>query len=485
MLLKRIMVGDMNENPLVQRRSQEPTRVTRPDTTRQYAGQLFVSPTVGTQYAHGWRSCTLRELSSGGGNFTGSEAGVSWSHLSSRACWKQTIIPQRRAPVWLQQLTTLRCNSSSLADFHWNSTPHLSITPACTTALRVEELPFDHLHAALLGGRAAFLLVGDSVDRKIWEAFNSSHATAPLAREAICMAATTRLHIPELALSWLTQPESVELDAASSAKGLRSAWDRADFQSCAPLDWKHDELGNHVAMDLAARNGGRLLPEAGDTHQPEWKLMHARPEVCMGIEQPSAIMLTAGIHVLWSYFHYWSFFAETNFVETNGANASARGHSEVGYATQEGDTVRRRRGVGPPPAWFLLAGQRLPERIIQRFETNFCTYVRQVRHAFPHSVIILRTTSLFDLTYFKEGWASSPSVNTYIHQVNEAIRGCAENLVGVDLFDISRMTEPLLGQPMSYFEGDRMHLNAAMSLELVRVLLAWWVARAAYLAHLL
>ena len=61
-------------------------------------------------------------------------------------------------------------------------------------------------------------------------------------------------------------------------------------------------------------------------------------------------------------------------------------------------------------------------------------------------------------------------LNTYIRQLNEALRAAAaaESLA---LFDVERMLDPLTANPKSYLEEDNLHLNPAIGIEVLRVML--------------
>eukprot|EP00966_Prymnesium_polylepis_P053598 1239270-Prymnesium_polylepis.1 len=265
------------------------------------------------------RSVASSTYSFGLGRWVGSEVGVDWDRLRTRKCWIKRAHRERRVPVWFDDVPDDMAGAActDLPDARWSAIKMSQAAwPACAAATQqglglrrgagFSGLLMAARSQALRGGRPlSLLLVGDSVDRKMWEAFNNSRAAAALHEAGVCLAWTPQMHSPELALSWLSDPELVsQVGAPLAAHELRQAWDRREFVSFAKLDKAHDELANHAAVLQAAGRGGvpkswsaamrnnwpRNSSAAAPTSSAaRWKILHGRPDVCGRAGAPSAI----------------------------------------------------------------------------------------------------------------------------------------------------------------------------------------------------
>ena len=425
----------------------------------------------------------------GTGRWTGTEAGVGWEQLATRQCWIKRSHKQRRVPVWFDDVPDGQANASCSnppdvrfsADRSRLSTPR----PQSQCGAMRQGIGFGAGGAAggfhaLVGaaqervrrGRRpiSLLLVGDSVDRKMWEALNNSRAAAKLHEVGVCVVWTPQMHSPELALSWLSDPAMVSrYGAPLAARELRALWDRGVFTSFAHLDKAHDELANHAAVLQAAGRRGvpnswsaaaRVINWPHNTSAPNhtqpiprWKILHGRADVCRRAGPPSAIVLHAAYHVLWSYLRF------SHRFPLSKANPAIR--AQLG------------------PKRFPYFGNRtLPSVVIDRLTTNFQTYARHLRSAFPEArLVALRTAQSLDYVPFTRSrkyagdWEATPRVNTYIRQLNAGIRAAAAG-EGLPVFDMEQMLERYSANPSTYLEEDNLHPSPAMGVEVLRVMLS-------------
>ena len=424
------------------------------------------STAMGAEARCAHRSCQPTCWSFGDGHWTGAEVGLSWKDLAIRKCWVKRSHKQRRVPVWFDDVLDGQSSTScsQLAGAHWSAMNNShSMNIQCGAARH----NFRHKHAkgfqplvsAANMRPMSLLLVGDSVDRKMWEALNNSRMAAMLHAAGVCVAWTPVVHSPELALSWLTDPKIVaERGAQHAASEIRELWRSGRFESFAHLDKGHDELANHAAVFSAAGRSGVPRPwsttstlAAGSNRTAKWKVIHGRPDVCRGDSPPRAIVLSAAYHVLFSYLRYSQRFPRNST-----------------------DPAAMPKGRFP----YMKANQSLPRPVIERYVSNLRSYARKMQDAFPETPIIaLRTAPLLDYIPFSKSrkyardWEASPSLNTYSRQLNEGVRtaAAAERLT---IFDVERMLEPLAGNPGSYLEEDNLHPNPAIALQVLRAMLA-------------
>lgn len=419
------------------------------------------------------------------GEWLGAERGVAWEKLRTRSCWVKRAHKQRRVPVWFNSVPDALANTScsKSADLRWSREWVSQYRDTICRSGRhgyenTEKIAFlvkaARLHVRSTGSNFSLLLVGDSVDRKMWEAFNNSRAADALHQAGVCVSWTPQLHSPELALSWLSDPLMVETYGAPFAvRELRNSWDRGDFFSFAKLDKGHDELANHAAVLQAAARGGvsrtwfsqgnpNTSASFGRNHTlvsaaPTWRVIHGRPELCTKAGPPQAVVLHAAYHGLWSLLRFSHRFPRNT---TSRVMMAELGRKRFAYFGKN---------------------RTLPSSIVARFSRNIQTYARHVQQAFPEALVAIRTAQMLDYLPFtrsrkyQNDWEATPLLNVYIRQLNEALRKAAR-AQALAIFDVEKMLEHLESTPSSYLEEDNLHLNPEIG---VQVLLEMLVSLAA------
>eukprot|EP00966_Prymnesium_polylepis_P215422 4988844-Prymnesium_polylepis.2 len=108
-----------------------------------------------------------------------------------------------------------------------------------------------------------------------------------------------------------------------------------------------------------------------------WKVLHGRPDVCNVAGAPSAVVLHAAYHSLWSYIRYSHRFPRDR---TDAAAMLDLGAKRFPY---------------------IRGNRSLPTRVINRYATNMQTYARHVQKAFPEArLVAFRTAQLLDYVPF-------------------------------------------------------------------------------------
>lgn len=295
------------------------------------------------------------------------------------------------------------------------------------------------------GGASAVLLVGDSVDRKIWETANNSDVGVHLARGNICLASTAWL-LPELAVAWLSDPTIVKALAPVAAAGLAAAWRRGCFKRETSFSFDEEELNKHTetiaglkAMGFVEPSPNAARPAGCDASAATASRVIRALGPCHVLESPTAIVVHANYHVLWAYHH----------------------------ASDQKPNITYRHN-----------NQRLPDDVVDRFVINIEAYMAALVNVFPSATMVLRTAHHLDPHELraKADWAYTESLGTYIDQLNDALRTLVERHNRTwSLWDVGAMFAPL--RPQLYTEPDHVHLHPSACREALRALMSYLFGR--------
>jgi len=311
-------------------------------------------------------------------------------------------------------------------------------------------------------GAPSLLLIGDSVDRKLWETLNNSRHHEPL-KARMCVATTSTIAVPELAVSWLSPPSFVSGHAPASVAALKRAWRcrKFDDRSKGALD----ELDTHRESNLALESAGRVRINYGGASSATsscmpnlpWQVLRGWPSCAVSTSSPTAVVVAPPVfHMLWTMF------TRSRSPPMPAPVAGSRSRAAVDDDAAAGTM-----------AWYLAPNQSLPDVLVAKLTSNLHLYCAAIQQAFPHARLVLRTAQLpGGPVGQRTTWASSASLARYVAQLNDVTRHVARQLgPAADVWDVGAMFATLAG-PELYSEPDRLHLHPLASIQALLPLLS-------------